>query len=70
MNIILFIIGVLGLVSLFTGLHDYLSGGISTRFYDELPEIALSLGKSDVMMGALLVILAALAAFFLYRRSR
>ncbi len=70
MNIILFIIGVLGLVSLFTGLHDYLSGGMSTRFYDELPEIAMTLGKSDVMMGALLVILAALAAFFLYRRSR
>ncbi len=70
MNIILFIIGVLGLVSLFTGLHDYLSGGMSTRFYDELPELALTLGKSDVMMGALLVILAALAAFFLYRRSR
>jgi hypothetical protein len=70
MNIILFIIGVLGLVSLFTGLHDYLSGGTSTRFYDDLPEIAMSLGKSDVLMGALLVILAALAAFFFYRRSR
>ncbi len=70
MNIILFIIGVLGLVSLFTGLHDYLSGGMSTRFYDELPEIALTLGKSDVLMGTLLVILAALAAFFFYRRSR
>ena len=71
MNYILFAIGLLGLISLFTGLHDYLSGGITARFYDGLPKYALILGKSHVMLVSLTVIvLVGLAFYLLDRRGR
>jgi len=70
MNTILFIIGVLGILSLFTGLHEYLSGGMNSQFYDELPQLALGIGKGDVLLGAILAAFAALLIFLFLRKSR
>lgn len=67
---ILFFITLLGLVSLTTSVHAYLAGGYEVRLNDPLPQLALSIGKGDVIIFSAIGIGFLLLAYFLLHKLR
>ena len=65
---ILTVIGFLGLISLVSGIQDYLAGGYDPRDPEWLPSVAVTLSKVTVLVSSLTLVLILVTVFWLLLR--
>jgi hypothetical protein len=66
---ILFLITIVSMLGLAASIHEYLVGAYEAKLIDPLHQIALGVGKGDVISYSILVVLA-LSVIFLYYKMR